>query len=681
MTTRKTDSREDSEASPESSKSLWKGPRPENWQALHDERRRLQESGCLHGHLLDDLDDWQLQAVLEPGSTVIRAQVGCGKTRVLLARAVHLLCQGVAARDICIMTFSRRAARDMQERLEEILGALPDRPFDTPLCGTFHHVAWKLVQESRASVEEWSILDEPGRHQLLDELISREGLVIKYRRKVVRRLEQLDEGRTLFGNMKHEDDLKQLSRLFAAEKRARRLLDFDDLLCRALDIVDGLPREQRPLWFLVDELQDTDALQMEMILRWRRPEGGIMAVGDPNQMIYSWRGGERRVFALLTEHFGARELTLGRNYRSSRNIVEAARFVLGINRQGGELEAHREDGALITLMSHQDEVAEARWMRDLTGDGCGSETTAVLVRTRRQRAALAEHLEHLGVATTMKPHPQEEASCRTFCLAYLSWLREPTRRDLLCRWLEHPEFGPGESADAPSQDELQALVRTWEENRNSAGDWLITSGLLRFLAPQSSRGALLESWLRRWQREAGQGESFDLALFMDHLVRSDGEAVESSQGAWHILTMHEAKGLEFDRVFLSGLNPGWVPLHGQHRDPDLEAEERRLLFVAMTRARHYLHLSWSTSPDDSRVAGEPSPYLDLIPEGLLEDSSEAGSETEGAGSFGPGVPVHHARYGAGVVLGSEGGRITCFFERYGRKSFPADLCPLTMEKE
>lgn len=349
-----------------------------------------------------------------------------------------------------------------------------------------------------------------------------------------------------------------------------------------------------PRAIIVDEMQDCEARELRLLARLRGPETAFFAVGDPHQAIYGWRGGDPMLFTRAEADFRCRAYTLPVNYRSTRTIVEGARFVLGWQSVtgGGTLISARDFGARMVLRRHHNPLSEALYLAErvaqLRAAGVPLPEIAILFRLRAQAQTLREVLTTRGVP----------------CM--------------------EPEDPP---ADA---------------------------------------------------------------------VR--------------LLTLHAAKGLEFRHVFLSGINDGLLPLRrGAGMIVDDE-EERRLLFVGLTRARDGVEISYHAQPHEAGVRGEPSPYLSGLPAALLERDDQtpgerptltaatdavaepppvvfpSGSPTVDSGAslseaespLRPGQAVRHPRYGPGVVLRVTDGTVECEFGKRGTRAFPLALCPLTI---
>jgi DNA helicase-2/ATP-dependent DNA helicase PcrA len=677
-----------------------------------------------HIRELRRLNPFQVRAILYDKSSLVTAQVGSGKTTVLVQKIIHLLHQGVDASRILVFTFTKKAAKEISDRLGDALDSPPKYGDANPHAGTFHSLAHQLLNEFPDQVNKrWQpgflVLDDEGRSALLLEIIERDKLRILYQKKLSRRIDMLRAGVALFGNMKKEDDLSALLDLYEKEKQARNELDFDDLIGSGQVAAQRLVENNRPSWILVDEFQDTDEGQLKLLKAWAGENTKIFAVGDPDQVIYSWRNCGVDVFQKYQDTFDVDALELGINYRSSANILEAARFVLSVARRGSDPRPTREEGALVVINKHHNPITEACYLAEVIGASKSGTSSAILVRTRQQLEPLKEHLRLAGIDVNVQERPQDNQSLRTFCRAYFQWLSGGPNEGHLASWMCHEEFGieglrgrllEFESDSLTVGDLLglsgayQTSEEAWikktiegrqrqlhEANAHSkVEDFLRDSGILGYLLPLSSKANSIETSLRSWLAvvfsDSGSKKTPDalkevLAALEPWEAHAPKAPALLGSNSVHLMTIHAAKGLEFDHVFISGANRGLIPLSSSWSDNDKETEERRLMFVAMTRARDYLEIGWFTDPGTRQVFPEPSPYLDLIPQSLVAPelsklAAEDADKTVLAG-WGEGDAVGHPRYGQGQIVAVHPTTVTVAFSKGRKKSFPLTLCPLT----
>lgn len=336
----------------------------------------------------------------ESRAVLVNAAVGSGKTTVLIAKALYEhAARGVPLREMAVLTFTNKAADEIRERMR---AADPDAgDEETAWFGTFHSVALRLLQQVLPVGElgftpSFTVLAPDEELELAERLIGTHGLCVKYRNKLIKRMEAFASGRSLYGVMKREDEIGRLCELLAAEKLRLNAMNFDDLLKNAARLLRNAGWSPRRV--IVDEFQDCDALQTELLRAMGSPETKLFVVGDPNQVIYSWRGGGRDIFRRFAAEFGATELSLPVNYRSSATILEAAKFFL---EDRSQLEGIRDPGAGIVVRNHYNPFLEAVSLAEtiwrLHETGAPWREIAVLFRLQRQSAALEDAFARRGI--------------------------------------------------------------------------------------------------------------------------------------------------------------------------------------------------------------------------------------------------------------------------------------------
>lgn len=687
------------------------------------------------GELLDRLNPYQRQAVLEDGrATLVNACVGSGKTTVLICKALYEHgARGIPLEDMVVLTFTNRAADEIRDRMTLFCpGTGRD---EMPWFGTFHSVAMRMLQrilpvETLGYTPSFSVLDPDGIMEMAERLIVEHGLTIRYRNRLAKRLEACARGRTLFGRMKYEDGISRLMELLAEEKVLQNAMDFDDLI-RNATVLAG-KSGWSPRWIIVDEFQDCDAAQMDFLRAMASGDTKLFAVGDPNQVIYSWRGGSRDIFRSFAREFGAKELSLPLNYRSSSTILEAARCFL---EDSSDLEGTREKGTGIVVRNHFNPFLEAEYLagriRELHEKGVPWRNVAVFYRMQRQSNPLEDVFRRKGipfsvtVRKTMKDIP------------VLQWLNRllsasvnPSDRNGLVSALSDPRFGDGLTAREAKDfsgplSELHSRICSfpeWAGTGRSSLEIYDYFGLENRLSPTSASftenrrlvldflGKLEDFCREREGRFAENAAEFmnSSALYGKEFYPLPGE--EGNGDSVRLLTLHSCKGLEFSCVFIIGVNPGLIPMRILSGPPDREEEEKRLFFVGITRAKDYLELSYYTDPGDGRVLPGRSGYLSMIPPRLLDFGDDGpsgrtdiqtfwkmllenrekgaagsvfdGGEEKASSKASPEEPerekrkVRHPKYGDGVVESEDEETYTVAFEQYGVKSFLKDFCPL-----
>ena len=521
-------------------------------------------------------------------AVLVHAQVGSGKTTVLVHRAAYLhAVRGVPLAELAILTFTVRAAAEVRARLDALLGRVTS-PGEGWLIGTFHGVASALLRrtlpvERLGYTRGFAILDD-------DEAVA---LAVEVARRA-----KLRTGRraNLRARMTTDPALADLAAAAAAARRAADAMDFDELLEHATTLLGtGGPQ---PAHLLVDELQDCEPRELAFVRALAGPHTNSFGVGDPAQTIYGWRGSSPALFARAAAELGCRVRELPYSYRSSRTILEGARAALGDQPMAlGALVPARASGAPIAVHRHHDPIAEAAYLAARLGElharGIPWRDLAVLCRLRAQVEALAPALAARGI---------------------------PCVHDLA------------------------------------------TTGAEVLAEPAPT------------------------------------EAVR-------VLTIHAAKGLEFAHVFVAGANAGVMPLVQPEREAD-HAEERRLFYVALTRARDGVEISYQRCPHLHQAFGVASPLIATLPAAVVAREDRATVEPppepappppEPAASSSPspsqeaaaqlpagpaawqvGQRVRHARYGTGTVTAVASDTIDCDFGKLGPRAFPRALCPLAL---
>ena len=559
------------------------------------------------GPILQQLDaDQRSAARTIHGPLLIIAGPGTGKTRTLTHRLAHLVAEhGVAPEQCLTLTFSRRAAREMQERLEQLL---PEAGANVPVL-TFHALGLRILQEQAARLElpaQFRVADDRERSQLLRE---RAGLT---ERQADRLLAEISRIKRNGATPSAEAAAWYAS--YGPWMRQRSLLDFDDLILLPAQLLQREPdlaaayRARWP-WVSVDEYQDLDENQYGLLRQLVAPDGNLCAIGDPDQSIYGFRGSNPEIFLRFARDFpGARTVQLTRNYRSSPTIVAAALQAIAPTTLVTErtLQAMADNSDRIAFHASPTERAEAEFVVHTIERAIGGSTFfsrdsgrvdatevtarsfadfAVLYRTAAQADALVEAFARSGIPCQRKSHQR--------------WSEQPTVAALM-RFLEQAESAPGTPIGVAERLK-QAAAAIGGEHPGAAQDAL-----------------QLQTLAERY------GE--DLPQFLSELaLGAEADTWDPRADRVSLLTLHAAKGLEFPVVFLVGCEDGLLPLRWGPADGADLAEECRLFFVGLTRARDRLYLTharqrlWRGQIREM----QPSPFLEPIREELLERIQQA----------------------------------------------------------
>ena len=551
----------------------------------------------------DSLLDPDQQAAVEivDGPLLIVAGPGTGKTRTLTHRLAHLITERGAAPEQCLaVTFSRRAAAEMEERLAALLPSSSGRP----LVATFHGLGLTLLREQAELGKDLRVATQEERLEIAKSLFDASST------RADRLLEEISRVRCQRATL---PDLAERIAFYEQALESRGLLDFDDLLLKPLALLRERPDlaehyRQRFRWISIDEYQDIDALQYALIRLLAPADGNLCAIGDPDQSIYGFRGADVGFFLRFQQDYpGAKIVHLTRNYRSTRTLVEAACQAI---RPGSLVPDRRlvavQDGRAerVVIQRAATERAEAELVvhtlerllggtssfsfdSGRVGAGEGDELSfddvAILYRTEAQAAALIEALGRAGIPFQKRSHrPLAE---------------QPGVRALLPRLRERIDQGSVETL-------LEKTILNLDENAPDRTALLAAAELLRPLALRS--GDDLETF------------------FAETALGGEVDAWDPRAERVSLLTLHASKGLEFPVVFLVGCEDGLLPLTWPGAgDLDL-VEERRLFFVGITRARSRLFLFHSrrrTLRGETRETC-PSPFLADLEEALLERRNE-----------------------------------------------------------
>ncbi|MDX9981651.1 MAG: 3'-5' exonuclease [Lentisphaeria bacterium] len=603
--------------------------------------------------LLADLTEPQREAVTHlDGPMLVVAGAGSGKTRVVTRRIAFLISKGVWPSQILAMTFTNKAAREMRERVESLVGEAP------AWMGTFHGACAKLLRRDLDKLGE----DRTGQFTIYDS---------DDQRSVVRLcLKEMNIDPREFSPANFQNDISRakcamqtpadlvddgtrLPEVFAAyEARMKGLnaVDFDDLLLLTVRLLDTRPDLRdayhgRFRHLLVDEYQDTNRAQYELIRLLCGPARNVHVTGDPDQSIYSWRGADyRNIMDFTADYPDAKVVRLEQNYRSTRHILEAANHVIRVNtrRIEKELFTENEDGARVKVVEVETERDEADMVTgsvaQLRFGGESLRDMAVFYRTNAQSRVFEEALMRAAIPYQilggLRFYERKEVKD---ILAHLQLLVNPRDAVSLQRVVECRPTGVGARTLAritaaahaqrmPVFDLLQApdfadrlggrasaKVRAFAEWCRELGNIptapvgpciqavIDHSGLPDLFHEKSSADprseARLENLNALVERAAihqADHPGGTLAQFLEEVALvADVDNHDPDADALTLMTLHSAKGLEFHHVFLVGAEEGYLPHVNCCEDEDMIEEERRLFYVGLTRARTEAVLSFA----------------------------------------------------------------------------------------
>ena len=691
----------------------------------------------MQSQILEGLNPAQRQAVeTAEGPLLIVAGPGSGKTRVITHRVAYLVSEcDIRPYRILAVTFTNKAANEMKERLQRLLGG---RAEDL-MMGTFHAFCARLLRRDGQHIgldSNYTIYDEDDALSLVKQAMEETDVDPKRFppgaiRESISKAKSLLRGpeefsRSLGGYF--DRVVHQVYERYQALLVSNNAVDFDDLLLRAVRLLDGYPEvleryQERFLHILVDEFQDTNIAQYRLSRLLAGKHRNICVVGDPDQSIYSWRNADlRNILSFQKDYPDATVVNLAENYRSTKTILEAAKHLIKGNqsRLEKDLRTERPQGELITVHEAFNEEDEALFVlsemeRLVREDGRELKDCAVMYRINAQSRALEEACLRHGVRYKLvggvRFYQRREVKDM---IAYLRLLQNPDDQISLLRIINVPARGLGQRSlqgmarwaaeqgvsfpqalrmlawkvaeekveDLPiskraanSVARFVALLKELEEAKQQLG---VTELLDRVLEATSYRDYILSrpQGEERWEniRELrGVAQEFDdlepeeglMALLERLALVTNVDDYDENADALTLITLHQAKGLEFSLVFITGMEEGLLP-HIRSMDSEEEMEEeRRLCYVGITRAedRLYLLRAFRRRLMGNSAPTVPSRFLSEIPSNLISSppqpeersawgrwAPKAPSKTKEDLDFRAGDRVRHQKFGQGIVV-------------------------------
>lgn len=628
------------------------------------------------------LNPEQAEAVRYPqGPLLVLAGAGSGKTRVLTGRVARLIEEGLPADRILAVTFTNRAAGEMRQRIEGLIG----RPTRGLWIGTFHSLAARLLRREAPHTtrdRSFTIYDEDDTLRAIKDVMEAGGFDPKRwsPRAVRNRISTAKNaliGPSDYVPMPFDLISGIVAPVYPAyqELLARRnAYDFDDLLFEAVRLLENLDGvggryAERFLHVLVDEYQDTNHAQYRMVRALASAHRNLCVVGDDDQSIYAWRGADvRNILDFERDFEGAHVVRLEQNYRSTGAILQVANAVIecNVDRKPKRLRTEREQGDPIQVVRCGDERREASWVGgeiERASRRHGYEGFAILYRTNAQSRAFEEAFRRSGIPYRIVGGvPFYDRREVKDILAYLRLAVNPADDAAFQRAIGWPRRGVGQvslerlaaSAVAGDESRFEAACRAAEipgmskaaargliefssgiemlrgvlgavTAREALEQCVTTFGLAAALEEEEDGADRLDnvsellasaaSFRREDVEDAGQ-EATDLELYLQTVaLRSDLDEVDFEGDAVTLMTLHNAKGLEFPVVFLAGLEEGLFPLSRALESEGGLEEERRLFYVGVTRAMDQLHLLYADRRWRAGMASHsaPSSFLDELP--------------------------------------------------------------------
>lgn len=687
--------------------------------------------------ILDPLNDAQREAVAAPvGNLLVLAGAGSGKTRVLVHRIAWLMqVENVSPHGILAVTFTNKAAKEMRNRIEEMIG-IPTRGL---WIGTFHGLAHRLLKAHWLEAnlpQNFQILDSDDQLRLIKRILKELQIddtkwpprqaqgFINAQKDEGRRAEHLDE----HGDMHH----RTMLRIYQAYQDACQrggMVDFAELLLRSHELWLKQPQllqhyQQRFQHILVDEFQDTNTIQYAWLRVLSGDKSWLMAVGDDDQSIYGWRGAKIENIQRLSKDFANTQIVrLEQNYRSTNTILKAANAIIENNhgRMGKNLWTEGEEGELIELYAAFNEQDEARYVvekieQELRRENWKKADIAILYRSNAQSRVLEDAL--LREAVPYRIYGGQRFYDRLEIKDAMAYLRLLVNRnddaaferiintpvrgignktiDILREFARDHGCGMWEAIKGVEQHHLlgnralsavqqfvvliDTLAASMEEMELSEIVGLIIdrSGLIPHF--QKEKGEKAQARLENLEELVSAAGDFigddaeDSSLlqqFIDNAaLDAGGGQADEFEDSVQLMTLHSAKGLEFQLVFLVGVEENLFPHRMSIEEPGRLEEERRLCYVGVTRARQRLFVSYAES---RRLHGKenynrPSRFIKEFPKELIHEvrmqtaisrpviTSNTHQKKEAMAEFGfkLGQQVMHQKFGEGVVLQFEG---------------------------
>jgi DNA helicase-2/ATP-dependent DNA helicase PcrA len=714
---------------------------------------------------MDKLNPQQREAVLAvEGPVLVLAGAGSGKTRVLTERIAYLIRErGVSPERILAFTFTNKAAGEMRARVERLLERR-----DLPMwVGTFHATGLKILRREAEQLglhRNFAVYDEDDSLRLIRDIVKGKGWnldenppgLIRHRiscwksalvqpAEAVERAADVNEGR-------HAEVFKG----YAAGLVANNALDFDDLIARVVELFTGHPRVKERYarqfqYVLVDEFQDTNTIQMLMIDALASHHRNLFVVGDDDQAIYGWRGATvENILQFDRVYEGAAVIRLEENYRSTNAILKAANQLILHNkgRKGKELWSRRGAGEKPRLYLVEDEVEEADRVRELIIEairaGVRRSDIAVLYRTHAQSRAIENALRTGGLPYQIIGGVRfyERREIRDI-LGYLKLINNPADNVNFKRIVNVPRRGIGavtieriekaaaggsllvalgrretlEGIPKAQRDAVESFSRLIASFQIKAKQAPVNELLRDLIAavryrehltddPKTTETRLenLDELIVETERFTAGAPDPTLSAFLEGIaLMSDVDALKGEETV-ALMTLHNAKGLEFKIVFITGLEEGLLPHYSSFENHEELEEERRLFYVGITRAEDRLCLfsagnrmrfgSWMGNEPSRFIDEIPRDFIDFVgegPEELLENRSatartpaspgERGDEvTRFVGKrFKVGAAVFHPTYGEGIIKSVEGSgrdmKVNVYFPGRGEKKFLVAYAP------
>lgn len=638
--------------------------------------------------LLDKLNDKQKEAAeYIDGPLLILAGAGSGKTRVLTYKIAYLLEQNlVKPWEILAITFTNKAAKEMKERVEGLIGSNGNDIW----LGTFHSICVRILKREIELIgygRDFNIFDELDKEKVIKEVCKKLEIddkqypvsLIKYEISNAKdkMIDYEKYKKQALGDFRKEK-IAQIYEMYQLSLKKNNAIDFDDILMLTVEILSKNPDrleyyQNKFKYILVDEYQDTNKVQFLLISLLAASHGKICVVGDESQSIYGFRGADiSNILNFEKEYPNAKIVKLEENYRSTQNILNAANGVIKNNKSkiDKKLWTQNEIGDKICYKTLGNEYEEVEYIVSKIDEICKKESRkysdfAVLFRTNAQARVLEEVFMRNGTPYRLigglKFYSRKEIKDLT---SYLKLIQNIDDNISLKRIINEPKRGIGDTAvdklDAIATSQNTSIFRAIQDPNNLTGirsasniilfrdminkiiamkEELKVSDLMRMILKESGYEEMLnqdqtkesENRFENLMEFIGVAMEFEkenadntLADFLDSIALvSDVDKLDDSEEAVTLMTMHSAKGLEFEVVFLVGMEEGLFPSKRSIEEDDAVEEERRLCYVGITRAKKKLYITNTKKRTlyGTTTFSMPSRFIDELPPEVLDEDA------------------------------------------------------------
>ncbi|HPY88191.1 MAG TPA: 3'-5' exonuclease [Spirochaetota bacterium] len=628
-----------------------------------------------------------LSVTRQKGTSLIIAGAGSGKTRVITYKIAYLIEKGVAPHKILAVTFTNKAAREMGQRVTELIGRMKD----PPMISTFHSLGLYILKTEIQKLgygRKFSIYDDKDCQKLLKDII--------YELKLPEDLYDVYEISFKISLMKMnlktevlDENLKKIYVKYEEYLKLHNAVDFDDLIKLPLELFDSFPEvlqkyQKKWEYILIDEYQDASFMQYQFIKKIAMSHKNLSVVGDDDQSIYSWRGANSNIFTMLERDFDpVYEVRLEQNYRSTTTILEAANSIIKNNssRKEKKLWTDRGVGDKIGFYEAENEEEEAAFIRDQTiryiNEGYKYKDIGILFRMNSQSRPIEESFREYDI-------PYKVVGSRKFfdrpeirdALSYLRFLANTDDEVALHRIINNPKRGIGNTTIQALMEfskeykcPIFASIKTFIENNtlgNKTTPYLedfvkliekyremvfkpknIAKTLNKLIEEIDYQSKLLmevknlkkvvqrmnniNQLVQSISRYEFNPDNFDPNLFeylqrVTLMQKDDDDNDKDNQV--NMMSIHSSKGLEFKIVFIAGVEEGLIPHAKSAEENGNEEEERRLFYVAVTRAREKLFLSYPKTRVKfyETLHKTSSPFMKEIPENLIVKLGDANDD-------------------------------------------------------